>query len=172
MDFFEAIKKRYSYRGPFTDKTVSEEIMNKILDAGIRAPSGCNAQTTSFIAVTDKTLLNEIASVIDKPVVKTAPLIIAVVTEKKTVFDDVSFEIEDYAAAVENMLLAATALGCASLWLDGYTRRGTNSTQLAKLLRVPAHLTVRTILPIGYPAEQGKQNERFPFAQRVHLNFY
>ena len=108
MDFFEAIEKRYSFRGEYKAQAVSEKDMRKILDAGIRAPSGCNGQTTSFIAVTDKDLLKKIAGVIDKPCVKTAPLIIAVLTEKVEVFEGTSFEIEDYGAAVENILLAAT----------------------------------------------------------------
>ncbi|MGI5174333.1 nitroreductase family protein [Treponema sp. OMZ 840] len=172
MDFFEAIEKRYSFRGEYTDKTVSKQDMRKILDAGIRAPSGRNGQTTSFIAVTDKDLLKKIAGVIDKPCVKTAPLIIAVLTEKVEVFEGRSFEIEDYGAAVENILLAATALGYASLWLDGYTGSGNNSRRLAEILDVPSHLTVRTILPVGVPAEEGKQRERKAFEERVYLEKY
>ena len=172
MDFFEAIEKRYSFRGEYKAQAVSEKDMRKILDAGIRAPSGCNGQTTSFIAVTDKNLLKKIAGVIDKPCVKTAPLIIAVLTEKVEVFEGRSFEIEDYGAAVENILLAATALGYASLWLDGYTGSGNNSRLLAEILGVPSRFTVRTILPVGVPAEEGKQRERKAFEERVYLERY
>lgn len=119
MDFFEAVEKRFSFRGTYADKSVSEKDIRRILDAGIRAPSGCNGQTSSFIVVTDKKTLEKIAAVIDKPCVHTAPVIIAVLTEKVEVIPGRSFEIEDYGACVENILLAATALGYASLWLDG-----------------------------------------------------
>ena len=172
MDFFEAVEKRYSFRGEYKNTAVSEADMRKIIDAGIRAPSGRNAQSTSFIAVTDKATLKKIAAVIDKPCVKTAPLIIAVITEKIEVFEGRAFEIEDYGAAVENMLLAATALGYASLWLDGYTRMGTNSRLLAEILEVPPRFTVRTVLPVGIPAEEGTQRERKSFEERVYFEKY
>lgn len=73
---------------------------------------------------------------------------------------------------MENILLAATALGYASLWLDGYTGSGNNSRLLAEILNVPSHLTVRTILPVGVPAEEGKQRERKAFEERVYLEKY
>ena len=48
MDLFTAIEKRHSYRGEFEKTKVPKEHLRKIIDAGIAAPSGCNAQTTSF----------------------------------------------------------------------------------------------------------------------------
>ena len=38
MDFFEAVEKRFSFRGTYADKSVSEKDIRRILDAGIRAP--------------------------------------------------------------------------------------------------------------------------------------
>lgn len=67
MDFFEAIEKRYSFRGEYKAQAVSEKDMRKILDAGIRAPSGRNGQTTSFIAVTDKDLLKKLPALSISP---------------------------------------------------------------------------------------------------------
>lgn len=172
MDFFEVLKKRHSYRENYIDAPVKKEDIETMLDAAIRAPSACNGQTTSFIAITDKALLKKVAAIVDKPVTKTAPCIIVVLTENRPVFGDMSFEIEDYAATVENLLLAITALGYASVWLDGYTRSGTNGKQIAKLLMVPEHLTVRTLIPVGIPSIQIQQKERKEFTERVRWNSY
>ena len=46
MDTMNAIRKRKSFRGPFTDTPVSREDLTELLEAGYLAPSGCNLQTT------------------------------------------------------------------------------------------------------------------------------
>ena len=60
MDLFEVVKKRHSYRGGFTDAAVSREDLQKIVQAGLDAPSGCNAQTTRFVIIDDPKLLEQI----------------------------------------------------------------------------------------------------------------
>ena len=67
MDVFEAIAKRHSYRGRFTDAPVAREDLIKIVLAGIHAPSGKNEQTTSFVVVDRPELLRQIAEIVDKP---------------------------------------------------------------------------------------------------------
>ena len=166
MDFFKVIESRHSYRAAYTDANIPEADLIKILDAGIRAPSGCNGQTTSFILVTNPELRAQIAQIFNAEPVKTAPALIIAVTEKFTFDFGLDFELEDYAAAVENILLAATALGYASCWYDGMTRLG-NADVLAKLLGVPEGRQVRTILPVGVPVKQGSQAPRKPFGERV-----
>lgn len=53
MDLFEAVARRHSYRGPYTDQPVPREDLRKIVQAGIQAPSGRNEQTTSFVIIDD-----------------------------------------------------------------------------------------------------------------------
>ena len=167
MDFIEAVELRHSYRGAYTNDVVPESDIIKILDAGIRAPSGCNTQTTSFIVVTNPELRAKIANALPCDMTKTAPVLIIAITEKVTFEWGFDCEIEDYGAAVENILLAATALGYASCWLDGQTRLDGVYEKLTDLLNVPKGKTVRTILPIGVPASQGKQADRKPCDERV-----
>ena len=167
MDFFTVITERHSFRGQFKDTPVPEPDLTKILDAGLRAPSGCNAQTTSFVVVTNKELRGKIAELFNSECITTAPAIIVAYT-KKVKFDfGLDFELEDYGAAVENILLAATALGYASLWVDGSTRLDGKDAALAELLDIPSGYTIRTILPVGIPKEPGKQAARKPFEERV-----
>ena len=76
MNVIEIINKRHSYRGRYLSKQVPKDDLVKIMEAGMAAPSGCNKQTTSFIAVDDSDILKKIKEVINPPVCETAPAII------------------------------------------------------------------------------------------------
>jgi nitroreductase len=170
MDFFEVIDKRHSYRGEFKDIEVPEEDIKKILLAGIKAPSGYNLQTTTFVVVTDENLRKSIAEILPTEGTKTAPMIIVVLTEKVGAHYGLSFEIEDYGASTENVMLAITALGYASVWIDGMTKLEGREPKIAKLLNVPDGKTVRAILPVGVPVSEGVQKEKKAFEERVTYN--
>jgi V/A-type H+-transporting ATPase subunit B len=105
MTFYDAIRKRGSYRQEFLAEAVPEEVLLRIMEAGCRAPSGYNFQTTSFLVVTNPDLLIKLADIAPSPATNTAPaMIIPLSSKKKSPKTGLSFEIEDYAAAVENIL--------------------------------------------------------------------
>ncbi len=166
MDFFETVNKRGSYRDKFQDAAIPEEDFRKMLEAAIKAPSGYNMQTTSFVVVTDPQLRKEIAALMPSDATETAPAII-VVTSEHVEADGLCFEIEDYASATETLLLAITALGYASVWMDGDTKLDGNFEKIKKLLELPESKTVRTILPVGVPAKEVTQNTRKAYEERV-----
>ena len=172
MDVFEAVAKRYSYRGEFTDAPVPREDLIKIVLAGIHAPSGKNEQTTSFVIVDDPGLLREIAQIVGKPVCHSAKAMIACVIDPRPVLGSISFAVEDCAAAVENVLLAITALGYATVWLDGVLRVEDKAAKIARLLAVPQDKAVRILLPLGVAANPGTQKEKLPFEKRAWFNRY
>ncbi|MGO8751101.1 MAG: nitroreductase family protein [Thermoguttaceae bacterium] len=170
MDLFEAFAARFSYRGPFTPTPVPRSDLRKIVLAGIQAPSGCNAQVVSFVIVDDPELLAQIAAIVDRPVCNTARAVIACVVDPRPVYNGISFGIEDCSAAVENMLLAVTALGYASVWLDGVLRVNDAAARVGRLLGVPSGKTVQILLPLGVPAEPGERKEKLPFERRAWFN--
>jgi len=170
MDLFEAVGKRYSYRGGFQDVPVPRADLRKIVQAGIQAPSGCNAQTTSFVIVDDPALIAQIAGVVDLEVVREARAVIACVVDHRPVYHQMAFGVEDCAAAVENMLLAVTALGYATVWLDGALRLEERARRLAAIMGVPDDREVRIILPLGVPRTPGAQKEKQPFDERAWYN--
>ncbi|NQU24899.1 MAG: nitroreductase family protein [Candidatus Nealsonbacteria bacterium] len=172
MDLFEAVERRYSYRGDFTADPVPREDLEKIVQAGIRAPSALNEQVTSFVIVDDPELLGQIAAITEKSVCNTAQAMIVCVTDPKPVFGELSFATEDCAASVENILLATAALGYATVWLDGVLRRDNRAGRIAQLLGVPEGKQVRILLPLGVAAEPGRQKEKLPFARRAWFNRY
>ena len=75
------------------------EDLKKIMEAGLAAPSGCNKQTTSLIAVDDQAVLEKLHSVIDPPLGQTAPAMVCVLTKKIIAYRDRTFYVQDYAAA-------------------------------------------------------------------------
>jgi nitroreductase len=173
MDVFEAMEKRHSYREGFTPDPVPRAALSKIVTAGIQAPSGYNGQTTSFVIVDDPGLLREMGRIADAKVLSVAPAaIVCVMDPRPTGADRLLCGVEDYSAAVENMLLAVTALGYASVWLDGILRFGKKAALIASLLGVPPEQAVRAILPVGVPLERGKQAGKKPFAERAWFNRY
>jgi nitroreductase len=172
MNLFEAIDKRHSYRESFKKTKVPRKDLKKIVMAGIKAPSGCNAQTTDFIIVDDQKIIQDIAKITEKEFIKTAPAIIICIIERKSVYKGISFEVEDCSAAAENIHLACTALGYASVWIDGNLRRANRAKKIQKLLNIPSNKKVRIIFPVGIPGEKRKQKEKKSFDERAWFNSY
>jgi nitroreductase len=175
MDLFEAVEKRYSYRGAFADRPVPRSDLKRIVAAGLKAPSGRNAQTTSFVIVDDPRLLEKIGAMHENNrAVQTARAMIACVIDREpeAVYEGFSFQIEDCAAAVENMLLAVAACGYATVWIDGWLRPEGRSERIGKLLGLPEDKTVRVMLPVGIPVKEGPRREKKPFHERAWFNRY
>jgi len=87
--------------------------------------------------------------------------------EAEAVYEGCSFQVEDCAAAVENMLLAISALGYASVWIDGGLRVEGRAEKIGGLLRVPESKVVRVILPVGRPLSEGPRRDKMPFSERA-----
>ena len=171
MNTLEAIAARKSYRGKFLSTPVPQAHLKTIVEAGYHAPSGCNKQTTSFIAVDDPELMAKLHSVIDPPVGETAPAMICVLTRRIIAYRDRSFFIQDYSAAIQNMLLAIVELGYASCWIEGHvTDVDRIGYQMQKILGVPDEYELICFLPVGIPAEEVKPVKKQPFEERAWLN--
>ena len=169
----DLIARRASYRGKYLPDPVPREHLNAILQAGLDAPSGCNKQTTSLIAVDDPEVLAKLHAVIDPPIGETAPAMICVLTERIIAYRDRCFATQDYAAAIENMLLAITALGYESVWVEGHiTDVDRIGRKMADILGVPEHLELVCFLPVGKAAEPVKRVTKKPFHERAWFNRY
>lgn len=171
MNIFEIISDRYSYRGKYLSTPVPREHLVAIMQAGLDAPSGCNKQTTSVIAVDDPEVLAKLHGVIDPPLGETAPAMICVLTRKIIAYRDRTFYVQDYSAAIENMLLAIQALGYASCWIEGHvTDVDRIGDKMAAILGVPEDYELIAYLPVGIPAEPVKRVRKKPFGERAWFN--
>lgn len=143
METFEAIKKRRSVR-EYTGESIPREDIEKIVDAGRLAATGSNYQPWEFIVITERGMIEQLkvaASWMEK-----AGAIIAVVMDPTS-----RWWVEDGAAAVENMLIASTALGYGSCWLEGYTLP--REAEFKEFLGIPEEKRLLTLVPIGVPVQ-------------------
>jgi nitroreductase len=143
MDALEAIRKRRSVR-QYTGDPVPREDLEKIVDAGRLAPSGSNRQPWDFIVITEREMIEQLK--VAAQWMEKAGAIIAVVLDPSS-----RWWIEDGSAAVENMLIASTALGYGSCWLEGYTLP--REEEFKTLLGIPREKRLLTLVPIGVPVE-------------------
>ena len=171
MSAIEMIHRRHSYRGAFEPTPVPREDLVTIMEAGLAAPSGCNMQTTSIIAVDDPEVLAALHRVIDPPVGETAPAIICVLTQRIPAYRDKCFAVQDYAAAIENMLLAIVELGYQSCWYEGHiTDTDRIGYQMAQILGVPDDYDLVCFLPVGVAKESPTPRKKKEFSQRAWFN--
>lgn len=176
MDCKETILARHSYRGKYADTPVPREHLREIMEAGLAAPSGCNKQTVSLIGVDDRDLLQRLLAVMNPPTCATAPAMICVLTKRRIAYTDGNgvercFAVQDYAAAIENMLLEITALGYASCWIEGHiTDADEQGKQMAEMLGVPAEYELICVLPVGVPLEEHKLVFKREFEKRAWFN--
>ncbi len=162
---------RHSYRGAYSPESVPEKDLMAIAKAGTEAPSGCNKQTTDVIIVNDPDVLNKIKAQIDPPVAQTAPAMIVVLTRRINAYRDRCFAIQDYSAAIENMLLAIVELGYQSCWYEGHiTDEDRICDKIAAILNVPEEYDVVCILPVGKAEEELRAPAKKPLSERIRFN--
>ncbi|MFH0875553.1 MAG: nitroreductase family protein [archaeon] len=154
MDIFECIATRRSVR-KFMKVGVPMELIGTILDAGRYAPSSGNVQNWRFVLVKDKGTISKIAEAcMEQLWIATAPFVIVVCaeTEKLGQFygarGERLYSIQNCSAAIQNMLLAAHAVGLGSCWIGAF-----DENQIHRALNIPDDIRPQAILPIGYPDE-------------------
>jgi nitroreductase len=171
METFECIEKRRAVRN-FNDTPVEWEKIGNILRAGQLAPSAGNVQDWKFVVVTDKTKRAAIAnSALKQHWIAKAPVIIVIYSEPKQtqrfygLRGEKLYSIQNAAAAVENMLLAATDQGLASCWVGAF-----DEVMLNSVLGAPESARPQAIIPLGYSDEQPKMPTRHRLVDITYIN--
>lgn len=168
MEIFEAIHSRRSIRKFDPDKPVSEDDLRTILAAAMTAPSAGNAQPWHFIVVTDKQIKARLAKV--HPYVgmlEHAPVgIVACAELAREKFP--GYWVQDLAAAVQNLLLAARALGLGTVW-TGVCPIKERMDAVRSALRLPTGVEPHAVIPLGWPLQEFTRKDRFN-EDRVHRN--
>ena len=174
MDVIEAIAARHSYRGPYLPEPVPRDDLTRIMEAGLAAPSGCNKQTTYLVAVDDAQVLAQLRATINPPLKReNAPAAICVLTHREFAYRDKCFAVQDYSAAIENMLLVITALGYASCWYEGHiTDDDRICDKMAAVLGVSKGYDLVCYLPVGRPERTVHGVHKHPFEERAWFNSF
>ena len=98
---------------------------------------------------------------------------ICVLTRRVYAYRDKHFDVQDYSAAIENMLLAIVALGYESCWVEGHiTDVDRIGRKMADILGVPAEYELVCFLPVGKADEPVTVPKKMPFEQRAWFNAF
>ena len=170
MELMEAIYNRRSVRF-YTEETVDKDTIDKLIKAGIQAPSAMNVQPWAFGVIQDKALMQKIsddtkayllASISAKPYLECyrqlfsnpefnifyhAPVLLTVFAKPEG--PNASC---DCALAAQNIMLAAHSLGLGSCWI-GFAQMSLNTPELKEQLGIPKEYTIVAPLIIGHPSK-------------------
>ena len=149
METLDSISKRASVR-EYQSKPIVKTLLEKLVDAGRRAPTARAIEPWEFVVVTDKEILRKLGEIATSgSFVKDAVSCIVIFCK------DTKYYLEDGSAATENILLAAQDLGLGACWVAGdkkpYTR------EISELLGVPSGLKLVSLIALGWPKKQMKQ---------------
>ncbi len=160
MDAFTTIQGRYSCR-EYLDTPVPRELLERIIDAGRRAPSARKVEPVFYVVVTDGATRQRISQVSDfgRFIAQAGACVLVFSHEAK-------YFLEDGCIAAENMLLAATALGLQSCWVAGHGKP--YAASIGEMVGVPAEAKLIAMLAIGYGKQPGRQPEHKPVKDVLH----
>lgn len=156
MDFFEVLEKRYSCRN-FTDKEVSQELIDKILEAGILSPTAVNFQPERIYVLKSPMILEKLKTACKYTFNSKLIFVIAYDTNIswKRKSDGKEFGMVDAAIVTTNMMNAITALGLGSCFVCSM-----HEDRVEEILGLPENIKVMALLPTGYPEEIKPHNKR------------
>jgi nitroreductase len=152
MDIWQVFKKRHSVRNFDSRKDVSNDLIEKIIEAAKTAPSAGGLYPTDFIIVRDQKTKEQIAkAALRQDFVAQAPVVIVVVSDVEKTASYYGergrnlYVIQDAAAATENLILAATALGLGTCWVGAF-----DEEEIRKILKLKRDFRPLAIIPVGY----------------------
>lgn len=167
MDTLTSIFKRRSIR-KFTAQAVEKEKLETILRAAMSAPTARNVQDWEFLVVTSDEGKKKLAAA--HPTGMTAanaPLSIIVCSNLEREKPAQGYFAQDCAAAIQNMLLSAHALGLGSVWMGVYPGQD-KVDNIKAAFALPVHIQPVAVVVFGYAAEEKADQDRYD-DNKVHF---
>lgn len=150
MDVYEAILTRKSVRA-FKNENVSDDVLNRLLEAARLAPSANNYQEWRFVVVRTPETRNKIAAAACRQkFIATAPVVLVCCAESENhvmTCGQLSYPI-DVAIAIDHITLCAAAEGLGTCWIGAFYE-----DEVKNILGIPPDIRVVALLPIGYPQD-------------------
>ncbi|MDI6870427.1 MAG: nitroreductase family protein [Bacillota bacterium] len=168
-DVIDAIRERRSVRR-FQSRPVPDATVGRLLECAVLAPSAGNVQAWHFYVVKDDERRQALAAAAHHQLfLAHAPVVIVVCANLPRIANRYGdrgtslYVLQDTAAAVQNILLAATAFGLATCWIGSFDEEAVAKVVGAErgILRPVA------VIPVGYPAEEPAQRPRRPLDEVV-----
>jgi nitroreductase len=153
MNILRAVRERRSIRN-FQKRNIPGELINRLMEALIWAPSAGNLQARKFYFVKNEKIKNRIAAAaLTQSFIAEAPMVIVGCTDsrisQKYGERGVNlYSIQDVALSIMGMMLVAHENGLGSVWVGAFREE-----EIARILALPKHLRPVSIVPIGYPSK-------------------
>jgi nitroreductase len=167
METIKAISTRRSIR-QFKSQQVADELIEKLLRAGMQAPSARNFQPWHFVVATDRKMLDKIPLVHPYAEMMYQATLAILVCGDLNLEKSVEYCAINCAAATQNILLAAHDSGLGAVWLGVYPREE-RTDGLKILFSIPDDIIPISLIACGYPAEELAAEDRFK-KERIHKN--
>jgi len=169
MNAIEALMGRRSIR-LYTDEKIQETKITTLLKTAMNAPSGGNVQPWHFIVVNNHKTLMKITEIhpYSKMLEQASHAIIVLGDTTAHSKGIEEFWVQDCSAAIENILIAAHALGLGAVWLGGYPNMEIVNG-LKDLFMIPDHINSLGVISLGIPGETKPPRENYD-KTRIHLN--
>jgi nitroreductase len=165
MDFIDSVIMSRASARDFTGEEIPRETLIRIVKAGMAAPSAMNAQPWEFVLVTDRLKLDELCAELPyaKMLEKACAAVVVCGTPEKNESARRHWN-DDCAAASENILLAAHALGLGAVW-TAVNPDPQRLEVVRRLLGIPESVVPLNVIPIGRiagkaPAPKDKWNPK------------
>ncbi len=153
----------------YESREIPAALFNDLFEAAMAAPSAVAKDPWHFLLVQDRKKIDQIVKLLPNgQMLRQAPAAVIVCGDiNKAHGNEVSYMLQDLSAAVENLLLAATALGLGSCWL-GIHPRPDRIDGIRSLFLLPDNIIPMCGIALGWPAEKPGPRSRFN-PERVHL---
>lgn len=146
----EGIKRRRSTRS-YDSKQILDEELNEILECGLLAPSGMNEQGIELTVIQNVEVIEKLKQMVGRDFVYGAPTLVVVHAPKTY-----KYTLTDGAATMENMYIAANALGLGACWINQL--KDFYGNEVLKDLGLENEIITGS-LALGYPLELPKERE-------------
>lgn len=160
MDVMQAIRERRSIR-KFTDYRVSDEDVERLIEALIWAPSAGNLQSRKFYFVRDEFVKMKLAvAALNQTFIAEAPLVVvgcadSLISSRYGKRGVELYAVQDASISIMCMMLAAHEMGLGTVWVGAF-----RENEVSEALSLPANLRPVAIVPVGRPARIPKPPQR------------
>ena len=170
-DTFSIIHARKSVRN-FAGVPVSKADLDKIIKAGMAAPTAANMQPWSFIVITERKIMDDLAAGLPnaKMLTKAGAAIIVCTEPDKANGKSKDLAIIDASLAGENILLAIEALDLGGVWTAAYPYPD-RLKHVKTVLKIPEEVIPLNVIAIGVPAGHDKPKDKYK-KERIHWEIW
>ena len=174
MDVLEAIRGRRSVRAFMSDKDVLEETVETLVDAARWAPSAGNIQPWEFIIVRKPEIKKRLAqAAYNQSFLEEAPVVIVVCADENRSSEGYGqrgrtlYCLQDTAAAIQNIHLAAHSVGLGTCWVGAFKEE-----EAGEVLKIPQGIRPVALIPVGYPSKFPSPRRKRPVDKITHYEVF